>query len=251
MKTRRSSRRAMARSGGSRQAVTRLGASGRPAPPRGRRRGPRRGGACSGRSVPHRRSPRTTASRSPRPRPTRSFPSEGLVHVSVDGHGDEQQSPTSSADPERHSHDALLLSSRRRSRSTPRRPTSGRRRATRAPDHQDHRRTTASPSSRSTSRATSSTSRSTGVPRRLRPAWRCAPVRQRHPGRVGVRDVLRMGVRRPRRRQHRHSGRIRGRDQRLDGRRDCQGRRHDARPRPASRTRTSGTPSSSPTAATR
>ena len=40
-------------------------------------------------------------------------------------------------------------------------------------------------------------------PRRLRPARRRAALRQRHPGRVGVRDVLRLGVRRPRRRPDR------------------------------------------------
>ena len=142
-------------------------------------------------------------------------PEKGLVHVTVDVTADEQQAEPGPADAERHADDALLL--RRGGDRRPRRGDrrSGRRRARR----------------RSTTKVTAGdgftvapgrlpgrpprTSRSTG----FRSTSTCpagAALRQRHPGRVGVRDVLRLGVRRPRRRQDRHPGRIRGRDQRLD-----------------------------------
>ena len=53
-------------------------------------------------------------------------------------------------------------------------------------------------------------------PDHVRSAGRRAPLGERHPGRDGVRDVRRLGVRRQRQRPGRRPGRVRGRDDRLD-----------------------------------
>ena len=229
----------------------------RPAVSSGRRlRGGRRRGARPGVAIlgPAGAAPVTgrgrRARRSRRRRPTRSSRTKGVVHVTVDVTATNNkpnlvQRPR--AGRSRRATSTTRPGSPIHAEATAIRASAGKASARRRRSSADDGFTVVEVSFRSDLQYKQSTT----VPGRLRPARRGAALRQRHPGRVGVRDVLRLGVRRPRRRPDRHPGRLRGRDDRLDDRRVRRGRRHDAYARPGSPTRTSGTPSSSPTGTTR